>query len=333
MILLVLSWIVVLFRALWWRGPEYLIGVPVKDYVSQSTVFLICAFAFVWLVSDALRERHWRTALWLAGLAVLFLANIAFVAASRTALAVIAVLILLFGWRQFGWKGVAIACIAGAVLTIGLWESSVFLRSTLIRTVNELQAYQISDAANPTGERLEFFEKSMTFIREAPLIGGHRVHCRSIPPFCVGRDWRRWYCHGQSAQSDFRCRNSAGSNGNRSTSGRVDSALPAVPHSGLDSLDWYRCRCSEHSVFTCEFAFVRFHAWLALCVRCRCRWRHGSARDSRCAGDRVCSPAVPLTGLLKALSLISGLIWHGRYVARANSDRVDAFPLIPAQGG
>ena len=48
--------------------------------------------------------------------AALFIANIVYVATGRTTLVVMAVLLLLFGLRQFGWKGALGACLVGGVL-------------------------------------------------------------------------------------------------------------------------------------------------------------------------------------------------------------------------
>src|ERR1700745_2298423 len=53
-VLLVISWALVLTPGLTWRGKE--LGVPVKNYIMQSAVFAICAFA---LIGEA-------TALWRA---------------------------------------------------------------------------------------------------------------------------------------------------------------------------------------------------------------------------------------------------------------------------
>ena len=100
---LLLSFLLVLFPGLPWRASEY--GVPVKDYILQSGNFLICAFVLLELAIDDSRVGRWRSVAVFVALAVLFLANIAFVATGRTALLVAPVLALLLGWRQFRWKG------------------------------------------------------------------------------------------------------------------------------------------------------------------------------------------------------------------------------------
>ena len=43
--LLVVSWALVLLPGLPWRGR--VLGVPVKDYISQSGIFVLCAFAMI----------------------------------------------------------------------------------------------------------------------------------------------------------------------------------------------------------------------------------------------------------------------------------------------
>jgi hypothetical protein len=62
--------------------------VPVKDYFSRVAFFLICAFALIGAACDFWRARQRGIAVALALLAALFIADIAFVAASRTVLLV-----------------------------------------------------------------------------------------------------------------------------------------------------------------------------------------------------------------------------------------------------
>jgi O-antigen ligase len=107
----------------------------------------------------------------LAGLAALFIANMVFVAVSRADVAVAPFLILLLGWRKFGWKGAAIGCVAGVVLAAGAWASSPYLRERLTTAVENVQNYQATHVHNDVGDHLEFLKKSLTFVQEAPLIG------------------------------------------------------------------------------------------------------------------------------------------------------------------
>jgi O-antigen ligase len=146
-------------------------GVPVKDAISQSTIFLICAFALIWRVCDLSREGNWRLALVLAGLAALFIGNMVFVALGRAEVAVAPFLILVLGWRLFGWKGAVIACTAAVILATAAWTSSPYLRERLATAVSNVQNYQAARVDNDVGDHLEFLRKSFGFVREAPLIG------------------------------------------------------------------------------------------------------------------------------------------------------------------
>src|SRR5581483_8605012 len=92
--LLVVSWALVLLPGLPWRGKVIgngtWVGVPVKDYVSQSGAFALCTFGMLAYSVDIWRRGQRWYALSLAVLAAIFLANIAFVATGRTTLLVIA---------------------------------------------------------------------------------------------------------------------------------------------------------------------------------------------------------------------------------------------------
>jgi O-antigen ligase len=166
--LLLLSWTLALFPALPWHGKEF--GVPVKDYIMQSTAFLICAFALLGRALDNGRAEILRS-LGLAALALFFLANIFFVATGRTALLVIPVLALLLGWREFGWKGLLGAGLLGCIIGVTVGLESPYLHQRLITSVKELRAYRTSDAFNSTALHLEFLRKSLEFVETAPIIG------------------------------------------------------------------------------------------------------------------------------------------------------------------
>ena len=170
-ILLLVCWILVLARVDSWPNHLHQYGVLVRDSIGQSTIFLVCAIGLMWPLCDALRERNWQRALWPAGLAILFLAYLMFIVTSRAAIAVAPVLLVLLGWRRFGWKGVMIACIAVPLLATALWATSPNLREFFLMSVQQTQAYSANAADNSIGEHFEFLRKSLSFVREAPLIG------------------------------------------------------------------------------------------------------------------------------------------------------------------
>jgi O-antigen ligase len=166
---LVVSWGLAIIPGLTWRGKDF--GVPTKDYIFQAMNFLICAFGLLGYAGDAGRTQRWRSALIAVALALLFLANIFFVVTSRTALLVIPVLLLWLGWREFRWKGLIGAILAGVVVAAGTWFESPYLHRRLTTSIQEFDDYRASDAPNSTGLHLEFLRKSLSFVETAPIVG------------------------------------------------------------------------------------------------------------------------------------------------------------------
>jgi O-antigen ligase len=78
---------------------------------------------------------------------------------------------VLFGVRQFGWKGALGGAVIGGVLAGVVWVSSPYLRERVSAAVEQAHGYGTSDVNNPVGLRLEYWKKSLAFIAEAPVIG------------------------------------------------------------------------------------------------------------------------------------------------------------------
>lgn len=169
--LLIVSWGLVLIPGLPWRGTHDVVGLPVKDYIFQSTNFLLCAFALLGYAIEAARAQRWRWALGAVAGAALFLANIFFVVSSRTALVVVPALLLLLGWQEFRWKGLVGAALLGAVVGSAVWFGSPYTHNRLVNSVKEWEAYRSSDEANSTGLHAEFMRKAVFFVETAPIIG------------------------------------------------------------------------------------------------------------------------------------------------------------------
>jgi O-antigen ligase len=167
--LLVLSWGLAVIPGLPWRGK--MVGVPVKDYISQSGVFALCAFALLGCAAQAWRCRRLQSVLALALVAMAFLANIGFVETGRTTLATIAVLVPLFGFRYFGWRGMLAALLVGCVLAGAVWMSSPYLRQRVTHAVEEVELYRSEHRETSAGLRLEFWKNSIAVIAKAPILG------------------------------------------------------------------------------------------------------------------------------------------------------------------
>ena len=85
-VMLALSWLYALFPSWAFAHVPFFgahvkaFGVPAKDYILQSGIFLICAFGLIGAACERWRDARWRTIAALLCLAACFLANIAFVA-------------------------------------------------------------------------------------------------------------------------------------------------------------------------------------------------------------------------------------------------------------
>jgi O-antigen ligase len=155
------------FPGPWWSFP----GIPVKDYILQSGEFQICAFGLAYAAVEAWRSRRHRLALGLVLLACAFLANIVYVATGRTIIVAMPVLLVLFGFRQFGWKGMVSVVLAGVAVAAIAWSSSPYLRARVLAVAEEVRLYRTLNADTSSGERLELWKKSLGFVAAAPVFG------------------------------------------------------------------------------------------------------------------------------------------------------------------
>ena len=147
------------------------VAVPVKNAATQSGEFVTCIFGLLYLAIEAFERRRW---LWTAGLLALalgFLANILYVATGRTALVVILVLLALLAFRTLSVKGVVVVLIGAVAVGSAGWFSSPHLRDRTTQLWTDYEKYEARDERNSSGERAEFYKKSLGFIREAPLVG------------------------------------------------------------------------------------------------------------------------------------------------------------------
>ncbi len=146
-------------------------GVPVKDYIVQSGLFTICAFALFEIATDRWSNQRHRVAALLFLLAAAFLANIAIIATGRTALLVIALLLVLLALRRRTWRGAAAVLCVGVVFAAFAWMVSPYLRHRVTAVANEIQEYQTQRATTSSGQRLEMWDTAIKLMARAPIIG------------------------------------------------------------------------------------------------------------------------------------------------------------------
>ena len=146
-------------------------GVPVKSYILQSAEFTMCAAVLFDLAVAKARLRRWKTSAALAVLALAFLGDIFFITTGRTALVIIPVLAVLYGIRLSGWKGVLGAVAGLLVVAAIMWSASPYLRERVTTTITETARYERGNDITSSGLRLDFWSKSIDFIKSAPLFG------------------------------------------------------------------------------------------------------------------------------------------------------------------
>jgi O-antigen ligase len=169
-LLLAISYFLALWPGLTWRGLRGGLGVPVKDYIAQSGEFVICVFVLVPIALSILRTRAW-VSVGLLSLSTLFLINFLYVATGRTSLVVAVVLLVVFAFRQFGWKKGGLVLLAAMLVVLAIWESSPFLRARVGMVPGEVEHYWKENTRTPSGERLEYWRRSLEFIANAPVLG------------------------------------------------------------------------------------------------------------------------------------------------------------------
>jgi O-antigen ligase len=169
-LLMVMSWIVTFAPNLALKpGAEY--GVPVKNYIDQSQEFALCAVVLAYPVITLLRAGKIVPAALLIALSLSFVVNMAFVVVSRTALVTIPVMLAVFAAVHLRWRiNVIILCV-GIVLAGLAWAASPQLRWTVGSFQRDYEIYMELKQPTSIGLRLEFWQKSLRFIAEAPIIG------------------------------------------------------------------------------------------------------------------------------------------------------------------
>ncbi|WP_346659289.1 O-antigen ligase family protein [Bradyrhizobium sp. 15] len=147
------------------------LGVPVKNYIVQGQEFTLCAFGALGGAVYARSLGRTTLTMVLVTLGAAFIANLVFVASSRTAFVCIPVLFVLFAVRYFSCRYLVILLLGAILAGLLAWFTSPYLRLRTQVVVSEYQAYRDSNAATSAGMRLEFWRKSLKFFAEAPLVG------------------------------------------------------------------------------------------------------------------------------------------------------------------
>jgi O-antigen ligase len=170
--LLAMSWLVAYFPDLSLKAKDVASrGVFVKNYIDQSQEFALCAVVLAYPIATLLRAKKIAFALLLGAVAVGFLANMAFVIVSRTALVTIPVMLAVFALLHLRWQTTLMILCAAVVAGLVAWAASPLLQEKVGSIGSEYHLYVEQGAKTSVGERLEFWRKSLRFFVEAPVAG------------------------------------------------------------------------------------------------------------------------------------------------------------------
>ena len=154
------------------RGPfTPTSGIAVKNYIDQSQEFTLCAVALAFPVMTFLRtNRIWLAALF-AVIALSFLLNMMFVVVSRTALVTMPIMLAVFALLHLRLRTAVVALCAAALLGAVVWNVSPQLHATVSKFFTDYEHTAIQNNESGIGSRLLYWQKSLRFFAEAPVIG------------------------------------------------------------------------------------------------------------------------------------------------------------------
>lgn len=168
-LLMLLSWIVLVAPGLKVTATTSP-GVPVKNYIDQSQEFALCMFALAFPALTFVRERRFALAGVCLALILGFFLNMMFVVSARTALVYIPVLLVLFAVLHLSTRASALLLAAAVVAAVLVGLTSPYLRERVTNIAAEYQGYQ-NNTVTSTAQRLEYWNKSLKFVAQAPLFG------------------------------------------------------------------------------------------------------------------------------------------------------------------
>ena len=86
-------------------------------------------------------------------------------------MAVAVVLLLLFAIKRLSTNGIVLVISVSMMVGIAAWYTSPYLRQRVEDIWVEIQRYEATNTRTSSGERIEFWKKSIEFVRQSPIIG------------------------------------------------------------------------------------------------------------------------------------------------------------------
>jgi O-antigen ligase len=170
-LLMAVSWAVAFEPDLTLKPEAEARGIFVKNYIDQSQEFALCAVALAYPIMTFLQTNRVRLAGLLTAVALSFLTNMVFVVISRTALVTMPIMLAVFALLHLKLRTTILASCVAALLAVAAWSASPDLRTTTLKFFADYQQTTIQNNPSGMGSRLEFWQKSLRFFAEAPVIG------------------------------------------------------------------------------------------------------------------------------------------------------------------
>jgi O-antigen ligase len=170
-LLMVMSWVVFFYPQMSLQTFNPSPGIFVKNYIDQSQEFALCAVALAYPIVNLLRTKRMMLAGLLFAIAMSFVVNMGFVIVSRTALVTMPIMLAVFALLHLRWRSIVVIFCGTIVLATLTWVTSPQLRLKVSTFVSDYQIYKEEGRATSIGERLVYWQKSLQFIAEAPIMG------------------------------------------------------------------------------------------------------------------------------------------------------------------
>ncbi len=170
-LLMTVSWVVAFEPDLSLKPEALERGIFVKNYIDQSQEFALCAVALAYPVMTFLQTNKIRLAVLLAAIALSFLMNMMFVVISRTALVTMPIMLAVFALLHLKFRTTILASCIAALFAAVVWNASPDLRTTVAKFFADYQQTWGQNNPSGMGSRLQFWQKSLRFFAEAPVIG------------------------------------------------------------------------------------------------------------------------------------------------------------------
>jgi len=149
---------------------ERMCGVFVSNSINQGQEFALCAVALAYPVMTLWQQgKRWQAGIFSA-IALALAINMSFVIASRTAMVTAPLLLALFAVRYLNWRA-AIALGAAILALAAAWAVTPPMCRSIETLSRDLTLYEQENVPTSAGLRLEYWKKSIQFIREAPIFG------------------------------------------------------------------------------------------------------------------------------------------------------------------